>query len=68
MEATPKEFKKKLVFSDLLCYNPKMTVIVAVRPLKRNVHDISYIYIKEEDSYDECTGRKFRKEYGEAYH
>ncbi len=44
MEATPKEFKKKLVFSDLLCYNPKMTVIVAVRPLKRNVHDISYIY------------------------
>ena len=58
MEATPKEFKKKLVFSDLLCYNPKMTVIVAVRPLKG----------KEEDSYDECTGRKFRKEYGEAYH
>ena len=29
---------------------------------------IFHIYIKEEDSYDECTGRKFRKEYGEAYH
>ena len=27
-----------------------------------------FIYIKEEDSYNECTGRKLRKEYGKAYH
>ena len=75
--------EKKLVFFKSLCYNPKMTVIVVVRPFlrdtvtapgigsaaackKRKMYMI-FIYIKEENSDNECTGRELGKEHGEAH-